>query len=401
MSNPKKPAGSTAKPKAKPPAGAKLVNDRVVPLSEDERKFRDDWSKEQCVEELRRVAEANPDTLITRNFFRTHSAISEATWNRYFGTFAEYRRQAGIVLSRHAHRIERNVAKHASVDTLREMNIDKAGWSDAYRKPSGKRFQSILVCSDVHDERCDPFYRRLFLETAKRVQPEIIVFNGDIWDATEFGKYVTDPREWNVTRKILWVHAFLRELRDACPDAEFVFIEGNHEYRLLRHLAEATPALKVVLHDLHAIKTIPDLLKLHEFEIRYVTRSDLTAFTEADIKREVRKNWEFFHNCLVASHYPKDRQKGYAGWNGHHHSHLVWRVYNPACGIGEWHQLGAGHMRRADYCDGENWSNGFLLVHVDTERLRSQFEYIDCTHDHCLIGGTWYTRQPDEFVTTL
>lgn len=371
---------------------------RLMPLSEDQRKFKADWTAQDCLAELVRIAKIDESRVVTRNYFRVHSDISESTWNRYFGTFLEFKRQAEIILSRHAHGLERNIAKHASKDKQRSMNEQKRGWEDRYGRPSGKRFQTCLVGSDIHDKLCDPFYRRLFIETARRVQPEKIVLNGDIFDLTEFGKYTLDPRKYDPIGSIRWVHLFLGDLREACPGTEIVFVEGNHEFRLMRHLTEATPALMTVLSDLHGF-TVPKLLGLEKFEVNYVARMDLAAFNEADIKKELAKNYVLLWDSVLFHHFPDGRNMGYPGANGHHHKHLVWHSYSPTFGPYEWHQLGSGHIRQASYCAGEKWSQGFLLCHVDTHKKRTAFEYIDVTHDHTFIGGRFYQRAPDEIIT--
>jgi hypothetical protein len=366
-----------------------------TPLSEDQAKFRPDWTKEDCIAELRRIAEIDETQVVTRNYFRNHARCSEATWNRYFGTFLEFKRQAGIILSRHAHQLEKSIAKHASKDTMRSLQEEKMGWEGAYLRPAGGRWQTVLCGSDMHDTHCDPFYRRMFLETARRVQPEKVVLNGDIFDLTEFGRYTQDPRDFNVKGRIVWVHEFLRDLREAVPDAEITFVEGNHEFRLLRHLAEATPAMMTVLADLHNL-TVADLLGLSRFEVNYVARMDLAAFNERDVTKELRKNYVVHYDCLLFHHFPHGFDMGYPGVNGHHHKHLVRIGYNPQFGPYEWHQIGCGHRREASYTEGEKWSNGFVLCHVDTHMKRTQFEYIDVTHEAAMIGGVFYRRSETE-----
>lgn len=375
--------------------GAKRSVNSPVPLSEDQLKFRADWSRDDCIAELQRIATANQEQVITRNFFRVHATCSESTWNRYFGTFMEFKRAANIVLSRHAHLLEKSIAKHASKDKMRVMNKEKCEWEGNYMRPSSRRFQTVLIGSDMHDIECDPFYRRMFVEAAKRAQPEKIVLNGDILDLTEFGKYVQDPREYKPVLRLSWVHDLLADLRAACPDSEIHYVEGNHEFRLLRHLTEATPAMVTVLSDLHGL-TIPALLGLTKHEVNYVARMDLTAWTERDVQSELRKNYVILYDCLLLHHFPEGFNMGYPGANGHHHKHLVRNAYNPIFGPYEWHQLGCGHRRAASYCSGEKWSNGFLLAHVDTTGRRVQMEYIDTTHDHCLLGGKFYERKESE-----
>lgn len=368
----------------------------AVPLSENQRKFHPNWTAEDCIEHLRAIAKASPDQVITRNFFRVHSNISESTWNRHFGTFQQFKRSAGVILSRHQHRLELQVAKHAGADNYRSMNIDKAGWDEKFLRPNKARFQTVLVGSDIHDKNCDPFWRRVFVDTAKRVQPEKIVLNGDIFDLPEFGKYQVDPREWDVVGRIRWVHKFLEDLRNVAPDAEIIMIEGNHEFRLLRHLAECTPAMRVVLSDLHGFD-VPKLLGLTEYEVNYISRTDLGTFTERDVKNEVSKNYWIGYDALLAHHFPEGKDMGYPGWNGHHHRHFSWSFYSPTFKTYEWHQLGCGHRRVATYTAGEKWGLGLLLAHVDRLTRTSQMEHFSL-QDHVVVGGKWYARQASEMV---
>lgn len=359
-------------------------------LSENTKKITS-ATKEECIAELQAIANADPEKIISRNYFRNNSRFSESAWSKHFGTFEEYKRQSNIIISRHARKMELDVSRHAAADNYRVMNEEKRQWSSKYLRPSGTRFQSILVGSDIHDIECDPFWRMLFLETAKRVQPEKVVLNGDIFDLPEFGKYSVDPREWDVVGRIKWVHKFLEELRKAAPNTEIIFIEGNHEYRMLRHLSEATPAMKAILSDLHGW-SVPKLLGLDKYEVNYVAPADLATFTHTDAKAQIRRNFAVIHDFLVAHHFPEGQKFNMPGWNGHHHSHVVTPGFSPQHGSFEWHQLGSGHKREASYCNGEKWSNGFLLVHADIVAKRCQMEYIDTSSDFVVIGGKWYQR---------
>lgn len=373
--------------------------DNNIPLSQDETKITK-ATAEEVVADLRSIAEANPDKVITRNFYRVNSKYAESAWNGTFGTFAEFKRQAGIVLSRHAHGLERQVAKHASKERMKSLTTEKKKWEGKYVREYNGRFQTVLVASDIHDIDCDPFYRRTLIDTAKRVQPEKIVLNGDIFDLPEFSKYTNDPRAYAVAERIRWVHAFLGDLRRAAPNAELTLVEGNHEFRLLRHLSEATPAFLTILSDFHHL-TIPKLLQLDKFEVNFVARADLSAFNETDLKKELKKNYVILYDSILLHHFPEGASMGYPGANGHHHKHLVHNHYSPQFGPYEWHQLGSGHVRQASYCAGEKWSNGFLMIHVDTHTRRSQFEYLDVSHAHVAIGGKFYYRTQDEPISDL
>lgn len=369
---------------------AVATTSKNTPLSEDTSKYKK-ISKEECVAELRRIAEAEPEKVITRNYFRNISNISEASWNLYFGTFAEFKKCANITLSRHASHLEKSIARHASKDRMRLSNEEKGSYEGKYKKPDNKRWQSIVVGSDMHDIECDPFYYEVFISAVARVQPQKVVLNGDIFDLSEFSRFTQDPREYKPVERIKWVHNLLNDIRSSCPDTEIILVEGNHEFRLLRHLTEATPALVTVLSDLHGW-TIPKLLGLDAFEVNYIARMDLAVFSEKDITNQLKKNYFIVNDQVLFHHFPEGFSMGYPGINGHHHRHHVKTAYSPMFGTYEWHQLGAGHKRQASYCAGEKWSNGFAVVHLDTHSKKTQFEYVDTTGDFCMFGGLFYKR---------
>lgn len=380
-----------------PPEWAKkLINrDRsALPISESKRK-RKTATREECIEELRRIVLIDEDKVVSRNYFRVHSNFSESAWNSHFGTFHEFKRQAGIVLTRPVHKLEREIAKHASVDHYRELNAEKRDYEGKYLRPASRRFATIMVCSDLHDIELDPFWLRVWIDTVKRVQPDYINWGGDIFDLPEFGKYTVDPRDWDVTGRIKFVHnKIFRPTKEAAPNAQQDFEEGNHELRLLNHLADATPAMRAVLSDLHGF-TVAKLLGLDEFEINYIARADLAAWNVADKVRELRKNYHVYDNTFMVHHFPEGRAMGLPGYNGHHHKHIVWSEHSNSHGSYEWHQGGSGHKRQASYCDGQKWNMGFDIVNIDRQKKLAQHDYV-FIGDFAVSGGKWYYRQDNE-----
>ncbi len=364
-------------------------------MSELPSKFSGDMTPEECIQELRNLAEEYPKKVISRNFFRVNGAIAESVWNRHFGTFQEFKRQAKIKLSRGAHAIERKVAIHASRDVYRRVGEERLELGDVYTRDNGNEWKTVLVGSDLHDVECDPFWLRVFIDTARRINPDVICLNGDLFDLPEFGRYDVDPREWDVVGRIKHVHEnILAPLREVCPYTQIDLIEGNHEVRLLNHLADATPALKAVLSDLHGL-SVSQLLGLDRYQINYHAKSDLAATSIQDMRRELGKSYKNYWDCFIAHHFPQGRKFGLPGWNGHHHSHIMWQQFSPIYGSYEWHQLGAGHRREATYCEGEKWSNGFMIANCNINTKSTAMDYIQIT-DFCVVAGEWYYRTVDE-----
>lgn len=349
---------------------------------------------EQIKADLLRVSKVVDKELVTRSEYREFGDFSDHQIKVNFGNFRAARRASGLEITKGAQLQFNATGRHADVEVYRQMNIEKQDYIDKYRKPTGERFQTMMVASDIHDELCDPFWRRIFIDTVDRIQPDTVILGGDVFDLAEFGRYSVDPREWDIVSKIRWVHSFLEDIREAAPDTEIVFIEGNHEHRLLRYLTENAPSLQTLLSDLHGW-TVPKLLGLDKFEVRYVARADLATFTKTNVVKEVSKNYEVFHDCFLVDHFPGGKDKGVPGVNGHHHQHLVHSLYSHNYGSYEWHQLGCGHRRSAEYCAGEKWNMGFMTVDVDTQNGLPLMNY-HFVGDFANVHGKYYIRGEDE-----
>ncbi len=346
---------------------------------------------EDCIADLRKIATANPEKVISRNYYRVHGTYAESVWGASFGTFHEFKRQAGIVLSRQQHQLEKHIAKHASTTHYKAMSEERKQYAENYIRSNTNRHKIVIVASDLHDKECDEFYLRVFIDTCDRIKPDVIVFGGDVFDLAEFGKYDVDPREWDVVGRIKFVHEqIFKPIREVCPEAQIDFIEGNHEARLLKHLCDSTPAMKVLLSDLHNMG-IPELLGLDKFQINYIAKGDLHTYRTTDTTKEVRKNYKIYYNSFMVHHFPEGNKLGMPGINGHHHSFHMTSHYNESFGSYQWLQIGSGHARDATYCNGEKWSMGFAIVHVDTETKSTLFEPV-VVSDRAVVGGMYYFR---------
>lgn len=348
--------------------------------------------KNKVIEDLKSIA-AEHGT-VSRNRYRELGKFSEREVERLFGTFTQLKRDANLMPSRAELKMQSSIAQSVDGEKYRVVNIDKADYGDKYDKPTGKRFQTVMVASDLHDIEMDLFWRRVFIDTVRRVQPDIICFGGDVFDLAEFGKYDVDPREWDVVGRIKYQLEFFRQVREASPDSQIDVIEGNHEFRLLRHMGEATPALKAILGDLHGF-TVGKLLGLDEHEINYIARADLSASNKHDIDKEISKNYQVYFDTLMVDHFPDGKKRGLAGLNGHHHKFEATSFYSHLRGSQIWMQLGGGHRREASYCDGAKWNMGFAINHIDTQAQRVVMNYIPVA-DFAEVGGKFYHREPDE-----
>ena len=129
------------------------------------------------------------------------------------------------------------------------------------------------------DHRLVPLHDRramdLVLQLAARLQPEIIVWLGDLLDFAEMSTKYPTPIELQDTAQpsLAELRWWLATFRATCPRARMVWVEGNHDDRIRRALSHKMPAIAA----LHPVGDPQDealamrrLLHLDELGVEYV-----------------------------------------------------------------------------------------------------------------------------------
>jgi predicted phosphodiesterase len=347
--------------------------------------------KQAMIKDLKEL-EDTQGKRISRDYYRQNGGFTDYVWTSVFGTFAEFRKQAGLDPSRGVDRLARTIATHASLDVYRNFyEIEVAPWVGKYEKPTDSKVVTLLVGSDLHDKEVDPFVLSVFIDTAKRIQPDVIVLNGDFIDNYEFSRFDKDPRLMDLKGRLdfLRVEVF-GPLRKACPDAQIDLMLGNHEHRLLKHLADKTPYMKLLLSDLMGL-TLADLFGLPEYQINLVSKWDLAAWRPGDVRDEARKNFKVYFDCFVCNH-TGNEGFGLSGTSGHTHRPDVKTsasVHGPLI----WTTTGCMCKTNAEYVTVlEKWQNSFLMVHIDTAKKEVIPEHILFSDNMAVVGGKFYFR---------
>ena len=115
----------------------------------------------------------------------------------------------------------------------------------------------------------------LCLSMIRDLNPEVVVCVGDMLDAPEFGKYRTSPAFALTSQaSIDRAATFAAELRACAPDAEIVWLAGNHEERITN---AALDNLKAAFglkrgNDTHGLPvlSVPFLCRFDDANVRYV-----------------------------------------------------------------------------------------------------------------------------------
>lgn len=123
----------------------------------------------------------------------------------------------------------------------------------------------------------DPEAMDKILQLCKKTQPNEIIINGDAIDLPELGKYDLDSKSVvNMTQEALdGLHIYLSMLRAECPNSKIVYLEANHEIRsskiLIRNAMPMFGIRKANMPNDFAVTSIPNLLRLNELEIDYIS----------------------------------------------------------------------------------------------------------------------------------
>lgn len=346
-----------------------------------------------CVTDLQNLQAEFPDKTISRNFYRANGCFSEADWGRHFGTFAEFRRQAGLTPVREENTYNHQLATHISRDHYRSYfkeevipNIGK------YEKPdNGKDLKTIVVSSDHHGQKCDPFALHIFLDVCRRLQPSVVVCNGDVLDCYAFGKYDIDPRRTDVAAEVRYIKEKLwRPLRAMCPNAQIDWTWGNHEHRLNRHLAAKAPYVQELLSDVAGL-SMASLFGLDEFKINLVSKFDLAAFRDQDIKAEINQNYKVYYDAFVVGHHEQDY--GLSGTSGHLHKPLT-KVTRNLNGVKTWTQTGSMCKGNDEYIFGQSTNiQGFMIAHIHAPTKEVVTENITINDSFAVAAGKYYFRE--------
>ncbi len=117
--------------------------------------------------------------------------------------------------------------------------------------------RKVLFIPDTHVPYQDKRAFDLMCKVAKTLKIDTAVILGDFMDCYSVSSHRKSPgRQLNLEDEILATHEVLDQL-DALGFKEKHYIEGNHEWRLERYLADRAP-------DLFGLVSIPKLLNLEE-----------------------------------------------------------------------------------------------------------------------------------------
>lgn len=131
-----------------------------------------------------------------------------------------------------------------------------------------KRF-NVGIISDLHipNHRNEPI--RIAITYFKKQKVDAIIINGDLLDNTPFTKHDGKrPSAKDVKRWFDMAEYFLENLREEFPNAEILWLEGNHDFWYKRWMY--SHAWQLGEDEYYSLQ---ERLHLHEYKVRYIEQT--------------------------------------------------------------------------------------------------------------------------------
>lgn len=371
-----------------------------------------DKVRELLYADLRRVFAIPRNVLgpsASRRRYREHGKYSEELVTFLIGTWAEFKRKAGIEPSLGCAKVERNISK-----TLRAQDV--MGYADKYVKPWNGAYDSLnmdqecvtlMIGSDFHSKYIDPLARRVWMEVLQEVQPDGVRFNGDGPDFPQLSRHRQLPGHFllSLQQEIDCWTQFMADSRAAAPNADMKWILGNHDIRLITAMADSAPMFASLRSN-----RFHEQFKLDELETGLVARASFLNPSAAMRKNDIAQNWETLldaagipfwttvHGWLCGKDAPAKHMARFMtyGTNGHLHDPKSCSGGSLATGALRWWQTGcmayppgvaAGYMPGPIEASG--WAMSFLIVRLFPRHRHVAVEEITINDVACLGDSYW------------
>lgn len=237
---------------------------------------------------------------------------------------------------------------------------------DGAPRTIGKTIRALLY-GDTHYPFQDDDVLAIIQAIAKDEQPDFIIHKGDLLDCRHISRFDKDPRRKETQQdEIDMARKHLAAMRLTCPDARFVYLEGNHEDRLRKALwqLDGPAAVLAGLRVVQKALTWPVLLGLDELRIEFFPYGEQT---KANIlPKFITKHGSLVRKTSGATASAEQAKYNKSGSSGHtHRLGAIW--HRDSNGSHVWLETGCTCLLDPEYCQDPDWQNGCVFLTFDAE----------------------------------
>ena len=194
------------------------------------------------------------------------------------------------------------VVQPSKPTVVKPAAIKKSRPDDGYKRAVllpdmqiGYYFDRFNVMHPTHDEEAI----NVALQLVQEIQPDVVVMHGDNLDFPELGKYRLTPAFARTTQATIDRGGLMvAQVRAVAPNAQIVWLEGNHELRLSNYLLDNAAAAfgikRANVPDDWPVMSVPHLCRLDEYNVVYASGYPANEFWLND-------NFRVIHGTNVVS----------------------------------------------------------------------------------------------------
>ena len=264
----------------------------------------------------------------------------------------------------------------------------------------------------THDEAAI----RLCLSVMRDINPELVVLVGDNLDLPELGKYRLSPAFSHTTQaSIDRAAAFAAELRACAPNAEIVWLAGNHEERLVNYVLDNAKAAFGIRRgntpDSWPVISVPYLCRFDDHGIQYLAGYPASSFWINNKLKVIHGN-RVKSNGSTAHQYLNSESKVSVIYGHIHRREWAEKTREDWDGPKTILAASPGTLARTDGAvpstrggidlDGrpltvvEDWQQGFAVVSYEEGDGQFWYEQIPIHHGQTFWRGKLYNYGPTE-----
>lgn len=254
------------------------------------------------------------------------------------------------------------------------------------RVAKGRTVRALLY-GDTHFPYQDSGALKVVAKIAKDEQPAVLCHMGDLLDCYSLSRFDKNPdRKDSMQDEINQARMHLAQMRDLCPDARFIYLEGNHEDRLRRVLWNLEGP-SAVLSQLTAFKqaiTWPTLLGLDKLHIEFVPYG--TQHRRGFLPKFMLKHGNLVRQKSAYTAHGEWARHGMSGASGH--THRLGAFYRRDMqGSHVWLEAGCTCLIDPEYVAFPDWQQGCVIAHFDTKTGAVQPEPISIQEGTAMYRG--------------
>jgi len=239
---------------------------------------------------------------------------------------------------------------------------------------------TAAIIGDTHNPYQDTEVVKTVEDFLEQLQPEYLIYNGDINDFYQVSVFSKDPARLGKLQSDIDIStAMFKRHSMTMPNTKKIFVEGTHENRWFKYLQDKAPAVSKLRST-----NITELYKLDEFDIDYVP-----------FERGVLVNGTFLilHGDIVSAHSSYTARRHYEKHGGSgicNHTHRLGSYYKrDRFGIWGWWENGCLCSLNPDWIQNPDWQQGFSLVHFK-DNGRYWVEQLPVLDGRFIYGGDIY-----------